>query len=449
MDSLDPHSILGIAPEATPAEIRAAYAARLQEIREAIRNGSPPPAYGSFQLREACETLLRPHGESLHGDSPQALPVPGTAAPPPREETPAIAQPPLQPREFRFTFAGKGEEYFRIWIVNVFLSFVTLGIYSAWAKVRREKYFHNATLLDGSSFDYHGAPLAILKGRIVVFAIFMILSAAQNFDPGTYALLLLLLVPLAPWFAVRAFRFRAHNTSYRGIRFAFLGNYGEALKVIVGHGLLTLLTLGLLYPYWYARLRLFVVNNIAYGATRLTSMSNAGQIAKALLRPMMTASLAFLPLLVAFIFLIGFMVSHAREGGELEQTMSPGLALLAIFGPFLLILLMAVAVVYFKCLFTVRTGNLLFDGARLGDLRLSSRLELGPYIGIALTNWLLIMMSMGLYAPFARVRMAQYRVEALGLSAPDGLDAFVGDEQQRITALGDEASEMFDLDIAL
>ena len=39
-----------------------------------------------------------------------------------------------------FRFTGTGGEYFRIWIVNVMLSVVTFGIYSAWAKARRLQY---------------------------------------------------------------------------------------------------------------------------------------------------------------------------------------------------------------------------------------------------------------------------------------------------------------------
>lgn len=35
------------------------------------------------------------------------------------------------------TFTGTGAEYFGIWIVNLLLTIVTLGIYSSWAKVRR------------------------------------------------------------------------------------------------------------------------------------------------------------------------------------------------------------------------------------------------------------------------------------------------------------------------
>ena len=66
-------------------------------------------------------------------------------------------------REEAFTFTGSGSEYFRIWIVNLILSVVTLGIYSAWAKVRRLEYFYRNTRVAGASFDYHGRPLAILK----------------------------------------------------------------------------------------------------------------------------------------------------------------------------------------------------------------------------------------------------------------------------------------------
>src|SRR5258707_6333866 len=43
-------------------------------------------------------------------------------------------------------FTGRAGEYFRIWIVNICLSIVTLGIYSAWAKVRRKRYFYGNTL---------------------------------------------------------------------------------------------------------------------------------------------------------------------------------------------------------------------------------------------------------------------------------------------------------------
>ena len=57
-----------------------------------------------------------------------------------------------------FSFTGKASEYFGIWIVNIILSVITLGIYSAWAKVRNKRYFYGNTKLNGSSFSYLASP---------------------------------------------------------------------------------------------------------------------------------------------------------------------------------------------------------------------------------------------------------------------------------------------------
>src|SRR5258705_13530536 len=87
-------------------------------------------------------------------------------------------------------FSGQAGEYFRIWIVNVCLSVVTLGIYSAWAKVRRKKYFYGNTLLNGASFEYLADPKAILKGRLIVFGVFVLyqglnhLAAVERISKG-------------------------------------------------------------------------------------------------------------------------------------------------------------------------------------------------------------------------------------------------------------------------
>ncbi|HEY1043658.1 MAG TPA: DUF898 family protein, partial [Telluria sp.] len=58
---------------------------------------------------------------------------------------------PVMTTETRLEFTGSGSEYFRIWIVNILLSIVTLGIYSAWAKVKANKYLYSCTRLNGSS----------------------------------------------------------------------------------------------------------------------------------------------------------------------------------------------------------------------------------------------------------------------------------------------------------
>ncbi|MDU3936273.1 MAG: DUF898 family protein, partial [Serratia liquefaciens] len=65
----------------------------------------------------------------------------------------------------RMKFTGKSSEYFFIWLTNIFLITITLGVYSAWATVREHRYFYNHMELDGEKFDYHAQPLQILIGR--------------------------------------------------------------------------------------------------------------------------------------------------------------------------------------------------------------------------------------------------------------------------------------------
>jgi uncharacterized membrane protein YjgN (DUF898 family) len=91
---------------------------------------------------------------------------PGKGGPPPVSAEGRIPVP--------FRFSGSGSEYFRIWIVNVVLSIVTLGIYSAWAKVRRKQYFYGSTRIQGASFEYLADPVKILKGRLIVVGLFML-----------------------------------------------------------------------------------------------------------------------------------------------------------------------------------------------------------------------------------------------------------------------------------
>jgi len=65
-----------------------------------------------------------------------------------------IESTPGQTNPVQFKFNGKASEYFSIWIVNVGLTILTLGIYSAWAKVRNNQYFYGNTAVAESSFHY-------------------------------------------------------------------------------------------------------------------------------------------------------------------------------------------------------------------------------------------------------------------------------------------------------
>ena len=71
-------------------------------------------------------------------------------------------------------FTASGSEYFRIWVVNLLLTVVTLGLYLPFARARQLRYFHENTLIDGAPLAFHGDPWKMLRGYLIVGAALLI-----------------------------------------------------------------------------------------------------------------------------------------------------------------------------------------------------------------------------------------------------------------------------------
>jgi uncharacterized membrane protein YjgN (DUF898 family) len=76
-------------------------------------------------------------------------------------------------------------------------------------------------------------------------------------------------------------------------------------------------------------------------------------------------------------------------------------------------------------------------------------LEIKPYVWIFFTNMLGIILTLGLFVPFAQIRMMKYKIENMGLMAQGDLAEFCAGQSQDTNAMGEETAEMFDLDISL
>ena len=435
-NAVDHYGVLEVACGASPSEIAAAYRRGLVRLKEGLARGDAPGPEVLDALRHAYQVLSDPESRQAYDATYPVASRPSLEGLHPahgggqghrhgsRQHSPA------GPQRFDLEFVGSGGEYFRIWIVNLFLSILTLGIYSAWAKVRREQYFHRNLLLDGSGFTYHAKPAAILKGRAVAFILLLALQVTEKIGPVAHGIALLALVPAVPWLAVRAFRFRAHNTSYRGLRFSFHGTYRQALTTFVGFGLLTVLSLGLLMPMWLQRQKRFVLDNLLYGTAPFACTVGAGAFFAIFLKPFLAGVGA-----VALFFLV------IKLGGA-------GLLLLLPVLPPLLLGLFLVFQLLLLPYLSVRLTNLIWNHLRLADHGFSSRLRVLPYFAIVASNWLATLATLGLFWPWAKVRLARYRAASLSLDARGGLDDFVTGESVRVSALGDEVADMFDLDVA-
>ena len=378
----------------------------------------------------------------------------------------------LSPRVLHLRFIGSGAEYFRIWIVNLALTLVTLGLYYPWAKVRRLKYFYNHTLLADHGFDFHGAPRSMLRGMLLVGVLFFLYSFASEFAPLAGLIAAAAVAALWPFLWRMALRFRLVNTSWRGLRFAFVGDVKGAL---VAAGVPTVLllvplasasfwylsdvdpespqaqaamiqqgkiTLAIFLPWllilpwfvWYAERYRRGGFRYAQIATYLTaSAGDVYRLALKLLGVFFGGFMLFVPIVLAIVF---FPELGGEGGADMSDLLKRGRLALIGGGVMLGYLVMIIVV---RAYAVARMQNLFWSKTCAPQLTIHSALRFRSMFGLMLKNWLLIVLTLGLYWPYAAVAMWRMRLAALSLTLTLPVDELVNTLP---TAGADSAGEM-------
>jgi uncharacterized membrane protein YjgN (DUF898 family) len=365
----------------------------------------------------------------------------------------ALADQPAVAQEASLEFRGKAGEYFGIWIVNLLLTLLTVGLYSPWAKVRTLRYFYNNTLLANSAFDYTGQPWAIFRGRMVAFGVFVLYGILVHFIPILDLPLILALFLATPWLVVRALLFNRHNTVYRNLRFGFTPDYKGAGWTYLGAPILGFLTAGLLMPYAAYRALKFKIEKSVYGRSQFGFNVSFGQYYLALFKGGMLGTLLMIPVLAVFLFLAYYLragealssITQTLDSGESAGPNRAATGLIIVAG---YVGLFFFGYIYYHIVNAYVT-NVTFSSTHLADLRLRSTLNPWMVTWIALSNALAILFSLGLLYPWAKIRMTRYRMSRLAIIAPTGFDQFVAGQGRAGTATGEELAGLFDVDIAL
>ncbi len=339
-------------------------------------------------------------------------------------------------------FTADAGEYFRIWIVNLALAIVTLGIYSAWAKVRKRRYFYGHTRVDGETFEYRANPIAILKGRLIAVALFAVFYAISHFAPFYIWAIYLVLLFVGPWLVVRSLAFNAYNTAYRNVRFAFSGTYRTCLGLVLGYALLTLVTLGLGFPFLRRRLVQFAMENHSYGTTRFAL---AEGFKKPFVRPYFVAmgvSVLLGVALVVFVVAVSVIAGASAKAGAPKPTwMSTAL----VAGVVVFYALLFLQVAYIKA----RTVNAVWNHLSIGPVRFESALRPRDLLWLYFSNLVVVMLTITLATPWAAVRAMRYRASKTTVIASGPLDGFAQAEAQKVSVASEEVADLFDIDMAL
>ena len=374
-------------------------------------------------------------------------------------------------------FSGSGGEYFRVWIVNVLLSVVTLGFYTPFARRRTAQYFYGHTLVADSPLEFTVQQRRMVIGFVLLVALYAAFKTAEQTGQDTVASLMLLAgAALVPWFWGSAMRFRLNATRWRGVRLQFTAGWGEVYRASWPLFVIALA--------WIAAL---------LGATALSpAESDPGARAEIHLPTLFAAMLAALLVTVACLMRLEYnykslLVLRGRVGGQpgrwkpvfgdfvriwlatlgvflLTLLVLGVVAALAVGGSFaalanlrqlgfLAILIgIAIALGTVLLLFLASAPARAYREARMFQLvwnnigvshvaRFRCQLRTRSYVGLRVRNVLLTLLTLGFFRPFAVVSEYRMKTESVTLHVKGGLDQLAGQLAREEQGLGDAIAD--------
>jgi uncharacterized membrane protein YjgN (DUF898 family) len=353
-------------------------------------------------------------------------------------DQPTLDSSPLPPTRHVPEFNGKAGEFFGIWIVNVLLTVVTLGIYSAWAKVRTHRYFYSNTRLAGSSFEYLAPPLKILKGRLIAYAFMIAFGLSAKFQIFYLLIPLYLLILVCfPGLIFLGLRFRARYSAWRGIRFRFDGTLGDAYMNFMLLPIVSVFTLNMLSPWVHMQQQSYMIKGHRFGGK---TFGFEGDVGKYYIPFFIALGLGMALGIVFFMSMLAVTAVIGGTGGKADPD-----AIMPVMIP--LIVLLYAGFFTIPIFLRARYTNLMWQNARLGAHRFESTIRARDMIWIYFSNAIAIVCTLGLAVPWAMVRMAKYRFAHFGLLASGSIDDFIVEAAGEQGAAGAELASALDMDV--
>ena len=349
------------------------------------------------------------------------------------------------------SFRGTADSYFKLFISNLLLTIITLGIYSPWARVRTRRYFMGHTYLGEHNIDFDASPLSILVARLIIVAVLLglsLLAVISDLTWHDFPLTYLALVVLLPVALVRGRAFVARHTIHRTVRFQFRREYFSSMMMFAGYG-------WAIVPLLYYELRAEEVGSELAYAPQIFLFS--------------LLAMVLWPLLISMDHRIQIgqlqfgKLEFKYEGGWMRYYGAYIVALIwffvyviplstaAFFLTYLsfvwpLFVLFIISGIIFLALLRARLTALFWDSIRMGEGGLvKSSLIWREYAHILMENYVLTLFSLGLLYPWARVRAYRYISKHITL-AFDPATAQIMAADDDLSPLAGELTDLSDFD---
>lgn len=333
---------------------------------------------------------------------------------------------------YRFKFHGQASEYFGIWIVNILLTIATLSLYAPWAKVRRLRYFYNNTEFFQRFFDFTGVPSKILVGRMIALSIWGIYAVLAYLELKIAAFGGLFIYLAMPWLVRATLRFTSRNSKFGNSRFYFEGTSKEAYKQFFISAGIILFTLGIFWPVAIWRYKRYTIDHLYVGQLKFKLNNDWGSYMSAV----------YVPLALFFVLMLvgGLMVALTMPVGieAISGVLTSAIVMLYVFG-----------ILVIGPLIQARIFITTWNSTTLNTSKFSTECNQWRFAWIVGSNWIITILSLGLMSAWAAIRLYRYQVESLVLELQDDPNLMINIAQHDHSAIAEEISDIFDLDISL
>lgn len=383
----------------------------------------------------------------------------------------------------KIKFTAKGKDYFKIWITNLALTIITIGIYYPWAKARQQRYFWAHTIVADHALGFHGRAQSMFKGYAIAAFLSILYYGLSKISPEYGAAMLIFLALIYPILFRASSRFLLLNTSWRGLRFKFKASVKQSYQYLASSilvsCLITLIPIILVFVYgesiddfdnkinWttYTPVFLFTLLLIIFGVpiayfyikkfqrdfysfaniqTRFNA--NAWGFFKVLLKTVAVSILVSIFFgIIGAVFGLFFGVFSFFSSDSFSKSNILGVLIYVL--PLILFLGYFLYFVIINSYFNSRHFNFFWGNIVSNDLKMESDLKLKPLIILNSKNWILILLSLGLYYPFAKVASTRMQLESLSIFTTLDFNQLVSDASiEEENNLGQAMSDLFDFD---
>jgi len=384
-------------------------------------------------------------------------------------------------------FNGNASEYFKIWIVNILLIILTLGLYYPWAKVRNNRYFYANSALDGRSFEYHATGKQLFFAYLIAMGLFISYVVIQEVSPLGSLVILGILFLIIPWVILRSMMFKMRMTSFSNIHFGFNGDikqayinflaypialyiglfaifmlmlYTKSIDGIAGSiltiSLLVILIGVMIYGLAYIKKRSthYFIDNSQYGQGLFKTNLDIKKLAIILSK---TIGVAVLSIVVIFIVvgLITYLtigietIAGFNQVGEDPNILKNKIALIL---PMIIAIYicMIFAMIFIISYSLARHRKYIYENTNLDEkINFISTLKVFPLAWVLISNFIIIIFTFGFGTPWAKVRVARLMLKNTHVKAENGFDEYISKEQSNISSLGEQIGDVFNVDVGI